>query len=641
MSAFENSKWIWYRDGEANDEYADFFSKFNYDGNGSVTCRISCDGDYTLYINGCFAASNQYGDYEHYKIYDEIDITEVVRNGENTFSATVWHHGESTSRYVYGRAGVIFEITAGEREILSSGSHTLARKNPAYHSGRCQFISYQLGFGFAYDATKDDGRLFTGEGFDNAFSADKKCRLFPRPNKKLCLESKPAPIKTSAGSDGKYYLIDLGCESVGILHLDFTSETEQDIEIAWGEDLQNGHVRRTIGAREFSIDYRARIGENKYTNHMLRFGVRYFEVYAEAPIELRYAGLIPQYYPVKAAVAIPEDEDERKIYELCLRTLRLCMMEHYVDCPWREQAFYAYDSRNQMLSGYYAFEGGNAEYAKSNLKLINADPGINGLLSICYPSAGKRAIPSFSLQFFTAVLEYTEHTGDIEFAREIIPKLSRIIDTFLQNSENGLICKFSGEQYWNFYDWTEALEGNLGKADPKIPDSVINLLFLKALICFKKITQAAGLRFEHEDLLKSMPEAVKSAFFNTETGFYRLHKDDEVYTALANSLAVILGISKGTEAEKICSAIACGEITESTLSLKCFDYDALLSCDAERYRDTVLSDIKKNYMHMLDAGATSAWETIKGAADFDNAGSLCHGWSAIPIYYYHILGIIK
>ena len=22
---------------------------------------------------------------------------------------------------------------------------------------------------------------------------------------------------------------------------------------------------------------------------------------------------------------------------------------------------------------------------------------------------------------------------------------------------------------------------------------------------------------------------------------------------------------------------------------------------------------------------------------FDNAGSLCHGWSALPIYYYHTL----
>ena len=44
---------------------------------------------------------------------------------------------------------------------------------------------------------------------------------------------------------------------------------------------------------------------------------------------------------------------------------------------------------------------------------------------------------------------------------------------------------------------------------------------------------------------------------------------------------------------------------------------------------------------MLYHGATSFWETIKGADDFDKAGSLCHGWSAIPVYFYYayILGI--
>jgi hypothetical protein len=40
---------------------------------------------------------------------------------------------------------------------------------------------------------------------------------------------------------------------------------------------------------------------------------------------------------------------------------------------------------------------------------------------------------------------------------------------------------------------------------------------------------------------------------------------------------------------------------------------------------------------MLEQGATSFWETAKGEADFSGAGSLCHGWSALPIYYYETL----
>ena len=35
---------------------------------------------------------------------------------------------------------------------------------------------------------------------------------------------------------------------------------------------------------------------------------------------------------------------------------------------------------------------------------------------------------------------------------------------------------------------------------------------------------------------------------------------------------------------------------------------------------------------MVFSGATSFWETELGADDFDGAGSLCHGWSAAPLY---------
>ena len=68
--------------------------------------------------------------------------------------------------------------------------------------------------------------------------------------------------------------------------------------------------------------------------------------------------------------------------------------------------------------------------------------------------------------------------------------------------------------------------------------------------------------------------------------------------------------------------------------MKCFKYDALLAVD-EGYARYILNDIKKIYGAMLRAGATTVWETEKGAEDFNLAGSLCHGWSAMPIYYLH------
>ena len=57
----------------------------------------------------------------------------------------------------------------------------------------------------------------------------------------------------------------------------------------------------------------------------------------------------------------------------------------------------------------------------------------------------------------------------------------------------------------------------------------------------------------------------------------------------------------------------------------------------EKYRDCIWSDIRADYGHMLNEGATATWETIDGEAAFENAGSLCHGWTAMPIYYYWTL----
>ena len=66
--------------------------------------------------------------------------------------------------------------------------------------------------------------------------------------------------------------------------------------------------------------------------------------------------------------------------------------------------------------------------------------------------------------------------------------------------------------------------------------------------------------------------------------------------------------------------------------MKVFEFDALLAVN-EKNCAYVLETIRRDYGYMLSKGATSFWETIVGASDFHNAGSLCHGWSALPVYY--------
>ena len=638
MRAFENSKWIWIKNGGQDDEYGEFFDKFTYKG-GKAEIKISVDGDYTLFVNGKFAASNQFGDFVHYKIYDTVDVTDLAVIGENTVSVLVWHFGKISMRYRPSSAGLIYEITAEGEILAASGENTRSRKAPGYQSGRCKNITPQLGLGFYYDATKDDGALFTGHGFDASVISDKKCDFFPRVGSKLVFapEKKAVCIKNE---DGKHLLIDLGEETVGVPVLRFTSETEQDIKIAWGEHIIDGGVRWRIGGRDFSVDYRAKKGENDFVNYMLRFGLRYIEIFAENEIKAEYIGVLPQYYPVNVKPAAFENELDKRIYDLCVRTLQLSMMEHYVDCPWREQCLYVLDSRNQMLCGYYAFENGNAEYVKANLSLIVNDTRADGILSITYPSGNKLAIPSFSLHLYTSMYEYYQHTGDAKMLKYAYPKLKSVLEAFIANRENGLLKKFDGDDRWNFYDWSDNLAGTLGEGEATAPDLVCNCLFINALDKMKLICEITGEKFIWENVRKEAFDQTRKAFFEPESGLFTHLQGTKIYTALGNALTIMLGLCSDEEAKRISKAITEGKASECSLSLKPFVYDALLKTDPS-YKEFILDEIRRNYKKMLDDGATSAWETIDGAAAFSNAGSLCHGWSAIPVYYYSKFGMVK
>lgn len=109
------------------------------------------------------------------------------------------------------------------------------------------------------------------------------------------------------------------------------------------------------------------------------------------------------------------------------------------------------------------------------------------------------------------------------------------------------------------------------------------------------------------------------------------------FSALVNALAVFVGITTQEESVAICEKMEKGELVDCSFSMKIFKYDAMLLTDKERWSGWVLSEIRKEYGKMIESGSSCVWETDKGSLAFGNAGSLCHGWSAIPVYYYHIL----
>lgn len=626
---FQTGSWIYADCIESDDQYTEYIATINKP-TDEATLYLSCDTDYTVFINGSYVASNQYGDFEHYKIYDTINVTPFLREPVNEMKILLYYCGVNTQRYRRAQAGLIYEITENGKTIASSGKNTLSRLSPTYISGRKVFVSTQLGFTFAYDSTKENE-----DGYRESKIVEKTVNFFPRPIEKQ--KVLPPKIMQSVKMIAENtYLIDLGEETVGFCKLHLYSNTAQKLKIAYGESLDNGRVREKIHNRNFFVEYIAKEGENDFCDYMLRLSARYLELRAESPIEIKYIGIVPQIYETKTVEKIIDNKLDSDIYDICVNTLKLCMMEHYVDTPWREQCLYAFDSRNQMLCGYLAFENGNRDYARANLKLIGEDKREDGLLSICYPCGTELAIPSFSLYYILAMSEYARYTGDGTLVNEYKEKMESVLDEFLKNTKNGLVAKFSGNEMWNFYDWSEHLEGSLHKSEAPECDLVINCLFVMALDAFAEMCG--------NDKYKNTADEIRRRIFEEfadDSGMLTLHKGKREYTTLGNSLAVLCGAVGGEHAKAVCDHIVSGNTTPSSLSMNVWKYDALMKTDEEKYREYILTEIRNSYKIMLESGSTTVWETLDGSKAFGNAGSLCHGWSAVPIYVYHRLGIVQ
>ena len=616
-------KWIW-KDAQTRveDNYAEFQACFRCNGERAFL-HISADCEYAVFVNGAFVYGGQYADFPWYKVYDEIELTDYLNGAQNDCRIWVWYCGDLNFCHYVHQAGVCFSIVDEKGQTLcASGEGTTCRTLPYYVCGAKKRITEQIGYSFALDYTQKK------ETFHAATLVECMAeKLYKRQTPLLRILPLRSAKKVAQG------VYDLGEECVGFPYLVCKGGKGKTFTVSFGEWLSDGRVVRRMGARDFSFTVTADGEQRQIIQPLRKLGCRYLQVEGEA--EILQIGLLPQQYPFRIKDYSVLTGIENKIYQTSVYTLQCNALEHYYDCPWREQAFYALDSRMQMRYGLSAFE--NPEYVYAALQLMSEDRHPSGLLSIVVPTSHPLVIPSFALFYTVAMQEYASATGDTRLIERYFEKLKGITDVFVKNSKDGLLQNFQGDAFWNFYEWNAGLSGS------SIPcDSALNFTFLLHLnslieICslLKKETEKAA----YLQLYAQIAQRINERFYDEKEGLYRLDEKEERIFALVNAYAVLTGVANEERSKFICEQLTQkeGGMVACTLSMQSFVYDALLKTDKQRYAPFILQDIRQAYGYMLQEGATTFWETLKGSADFDGAGSLCHGWSALPVYYYRKL----
>lgn len=606
--------WIWRQGTVGKNEFAYFTDEFEYDG-GSATLSIAAETDYIAYINGTEVLFGQYAGFPDLKFYDEADISKYCTMGKNTLSVTVRYEGVNSLTHIDDGAGVIYSVHSGDQLLACSNEETLSCLDPRYISDEePRYITIQLGYAADMVATAAPFKT------ERSVAVNKTLNIKPRPIKKTVLYEKIAAQEIRQG------LYDLGREEAGYAYIKYVSTVDGTIKLAYGEHIADGGVRYLIGQRNFSLNFHVGCGTGELCQKFVRIAGRYIEIFAPEGVKIQEVGILPVLYPLSEK---PHDFCglDKRIYETSVRTLRLCMNYHYEDCPWREQALYALDSRNQMLAGYYAFE--ETEFQRASLVLLSHGVRSDGFLELTSPAINTPAIPFFSLIYPRAVLEYVKHTRDFGILDEVFDTVEAIVRAAVNRiDETGLIREFD-VPYWNFYEWTSGSDGEDKKAVGY--HLILNCALAYAIDAYSELCAVRQNGF-HADSA-ALKDAIVQHFYRAETGlFYLSDRHNDRYSEMGQAFALLIGLGD----RRTVDALKSGALIPATLSTAVFVYDALLAADPQN-ADYVLNDIRAKYKKMLDAGATSFWETIDGEQAFRGAGSLCHGWSAIPAYYLKVL----
>lgn len=273
--------------------------------------------------------------------------------------------------------------------------------------------------------------------------------------------------------------------------------------------------------------------------------------------------------------------------------------------------------------------------------MLGKDNRKDDMLSMTAPSSLDLCIPSFALHYVIAVAEYIQYSGDITIVDEVYGKIKSIIEKFISMMSDGLVESVKKDGYWHFYEWADGLNGvrnNTMTDNGNKYDLVLNCLFSLALEKYMYILKKADMDIPENigSLKNQLNSAVNLRLYDKDRGLY-FNGDRAVngFSEIGNALAVLCGAA-GEKSDYICRQLTeeC-EMSAATTSMLPFKYDALILCDKDKYSEYILRDIDKKFAKMIDSDTTTVWETFD--LEFGDAESMCHGWSAVAVYYYNIL----
>lgn len=272
-----------------------------------------------------------------------------------------------------------------------------------------------------------------------------------------------AGLKVPATGAGKYrsYLIDMGRPVVGSFSLKVGGGRGGEIvdiiytEIIDGEKLEPVMTYPSSSRSTFSTRLICRIGRSEH-RYYHPFGFRYATLTvrnSKAPLHIAPC-LHRTGYPVERRGQFrSSDPMLEQIWETCAWSQQNCMLDAYVDTPWREQAQWWGDARVQAWNTFHL--SGDSLLFQRGIRQIGAQTTKDGITYGHAPTMAHNCVlPDFTLIWIITLWDNYWQTGDLDLFRSQRDIVERALTYFeTHTGPDGLVVH--DPRYWLFLDWTD------------------------------------------------------------------------------------------------------------------------------------------------------------------------------------------
>lgn len=620
-----NGKWIKVREfcgGEIKNFYMKVKKTFVLNEIPIALINITADDYYKLSINGKYVGQGPAPGYDFAYNYNQYDIRDYLKKGENLIEVTVYYQGLSNRVFVSGdgKQGMI-------ADIYFDGEFAFGTDESWLYCVDNSFISKRT------------------VGYDTAFLEDRDFRI-KNSEYKNCVETEteyefcaePVPalevylVSVEPIITGNRYFYDFRQEYAGNLRIKVSSNTAgAKIIIHCAEELdETGAPRYKMRC---NCDYKETCILDKGENLIEQFdykGFRYAEIIADDGVKINSAELLVRHYPFPKISAEIKTNDEalQAVFDLCKNTIKHGTQEVFVDCPTREKGQYLGDV---FISGFsHLILTKDCRMLKKAIENAAQSIRYGGEILAVFPCSFKQKIADYSLLFPLTLWRYYGYTKDKDFLHKMLPACEYICNYFSKFADgDGLLNKVNTQ--WNLVDWPENCRDNydFDLSDPigKGRHNVINAFYISCVESTERIKKELSIPFENES--KALKESFNKAFFNMKTHLYT-DSEASVHAAIhSNMLPLAFDICPEKYKEKLAGfliekGMCCGTY------MVYFYLKAL--CNAGKKREAynaIVSCSPNSWRNMIAEGATTCFEAWSKDGKWNT--SLFHPWSTAPI----------